>query len=50
MKKMNKLSKVGIDRSLYYASLNIIKELEDRDVVFLENGFVPIIDETGMKR
>ena len=50
MKKMKNLSKVGIDKKLYIGCLDVAQELEEKGVAFLENGFVPIVDEMGMKK
>lgn len=42
LKDLPKLSEVGIDRDLYDYSYDIVSQLEDKDVLFLEKGIVPI--------
>ncbi len=49
MRDLNKLSEVGIDKKLYHSCYDVVVELQDRNVIFLENGFVPIVDEMGKK-
>lgn len=42
LKELPELNEVGIDKKLYDYSYDIVSQLEDKDVLFLEKGIVPI--------
>ena len=49
MRNMEKLRSVGIDKRLYISCNDVVNELEDRNVEFLENGFIPLTESKEAK-